>query len=57
MNNQTNDDKGRRLQGDQYAETSKPRGPEPERLKIDGKWEDAVDKALRKEKPKEGWSE
>lgn len=30
-------------------------GPEPERLKIDEPFEDAVDKALRKKKPKEGW--
>ena len=27
----------------------------PERVKIDEDWEDAVDKALRKERPKEGW--
>ena len=33
----------------------KSRGPKPERIKIDEDWEDAVEKALRKEKPKEGW--
>jgi hypothetical protein len=31
------------------------RGPQPERLKIDGNWEDAVATALRKPKPKGGW--
>lgn len=31
------------------------RGPKPERVKIDEDWEDAIDKALRKEKPPEGW--
>lgn len=30
-------------------------GPEPERLKIDGDWEDAVKEALNKPKPAEGW--
>ncbi len=30
-------------------------GPEPERLKIDGDWEDAVSKALNKKKPADGW--
>jgi hypothetical protein len=31
------------------------RGPSPERLKIKGDWEGAVEKALKKERPKEGW--
>jgi len=33
------------------------RGPEPERFKIEGyaNWEDAVEVALRKQKPKRGW--
>lgn len=31
------------------------RGPIPERLKIKGDWETAVGKALKKERPKEGW--
>jgi hypothetical protein len=35
-------------------EKAKP-GPEPERLKIDGDWKDAVGRALRREKPKGGW--
>jgi len=30
-------------------------GPEPERLKIDGDWKDAVKKALNKPKPPAGW--
>jgi hypothetical protein len=31
------------------------KGPEPERLKIEGNWVKAVDAALRKPKPPEGW--
>lgn len=31
------------------------RGPTAERLKIKGDWEKAVGKALKKERPKEGW--
>lgn len=30
-------------------------GPKPDRVKIDEDWEDAVDKALKKEKPERGW--
>jgi hypothetical protein len=30
-------------------------GPEPERLKIEGNWIDAVDTALKKKRPPEGW--
>ena len=30
-------------------------GPEPERLKLDGDWEQLVGKALKKKRPKEGW--
>lgn len=30
-------------------------GPEPERFKIEGDWEDAVKKAMAKPKPDEGW--
>lgn len=33
---------------------SKP-GPEPDRLIFDGDWEDAAKKAIKKERPKEGW--
>lgn len=32
-------------------------GPKPERVKIEGNWEDAIDQALAKEKPKGGWPE
>jgi hypothetical protein len=32
-----------------------PRGPKPETLKIEGKWQDAVKKSLSKKKPSEGW--
>jgi len=31
------------------------RGPKEERLNIDGDWESAVNKALKKDKPKDGW--
>jgi len=30
-------------------------GPKAETVKIEGDWESAVDKALKKERPKEGW--
>lgn len=31
-------------------------GPEPDRLKLDeADWEKAVERALRKKRPKEGW--
>jgi hypothetical protein len=35
--------------------TRKKTGPAPERFKIKGDWESAVGKALKKERPKEGW--
>jgi hypothetical protein len=34
-----------------------PPGPEPDTLKIEGKWQDAVKKSLTKEKPAERWPE
>ncbi len=30
-------------------------GPAPERVKFSGDWKKAVGKALKKERPKEGW--
>jgi hypothetical protein len=30
---------------------TEPRGPDPETLKIEGDWEDAVRKALKKKRP------
>jgi hypothetical protein len=30
-------------------------GPKPDQLKIEGNWEDAVKKAVNKEKPEGGW--
>jgi hypothetical protein len=30
-------------------------GPKPDHLKIDGDWEEATKKLVRKEKPPEGW--
>ena len=35
--------------------TPAKRGPKEERVKIKGDWELAVGKALKKERPKEGW--
>ncbi|HZF30404.1 MAG TPA: hypothetical protein VE907_14910 [Gammaproteobacteria bacterium] len=31
------------------------RGPKEDRVKIEGKWENAIDKALAKKRPKGGW--
>jgi hypothetical protein len=31
------------------------RGPEPDSLKIEGEWEDAVKRALQKKHPASGW--
>lgn len=39
---------------DEGKETKAP-GPEPERVKADDGWKDAVKKALKKKKPPEGW--
>lgn len=36
-------------------EKKTPPGPEPERVRIDGDWEDAVKRALKKPRPKGGW--
>lgn len=33
----------------------KPPGPEPERLKIEGDWQDAMKQALKKPRPPGGW--
>lgn len=30
-------------------------GPEPDRLKVEGDWEDAVEQSLKKKKPAGGW--
>lgn len=38
-------------------EDKKPTGVEPERVKIDGDWEDAMEKALNKKRPENGWPE
>jgi len=35
--------------------SKKPRGPEPDRLKLEGDWKTAVKKSLAKKKPLEGW--
>jgi len=35
--------------------TPKKRGPEADRLKIKGRWQDAVKKSLTKKRPTAGW--
>lgn len=30
-------------------------GPEPDRLKIEGDWEEAIKRALAKKRPPQGW--
>jgi len=35
----------------------KKTGPKPERIKLEGDWRDLMGKALKKERPKEGWPE
>lgn len=37
------------------ADKEAKRGPKPKRVKIEGDWEAAVEKALRKKRPKDGW--
>lgn len=37
-----------------HTEDPKP-GPDPERLKIEGDWEEAMGEALKKKKPPDGW--
>jgi hypothetical protein len=37
------------------AVIKRPCGPQPETLKIEGKWQDAVKKSLSKKKPAAGW--
>ena len=37
------------------SENKQKKGPKPERVKIEGDWGDAVDKALKKPRRKEGW--
>lgn len=31
------------------------RGPKPDSLKLEGDWRDAVNKAIKKKRPKDGW--
>jgi len=33
----------------------KRRGPKPNHLKIEGDWQEAIKKAVKKKKPPEGW--
>jgi len=39
----------------QQTEKKHKPGQEPERVKTDKPWEDAVGDALKKKRPKEGW--
>ena len=32
-----------------------PAGPKPDTVKIEGDWELAINKALKKDRPKDGW--
>lgn len=41
---------------EQTPDQPKP-GPDPERLKIDGDWEEAMKKAVGKDRPDGGWPE
>ena len=34
---------------------NKKTGPKPDALKIEGDWESAMGKAVKKERPKDGW--
>lgn len=46
------------MKNEKENDKEKRPGPDPERLKIDEEdWEDAVKRALEKEKPEEGWPE
>ena len=40
----------------QVRDGKNKRGPEPDRVKIEGDWEDVIKKALKKGRPKEKWS-
>ena len=33
------------------------KGPDPDRLVLDDNWQNAMGKAIKKERPKEGWPE
>ncbi len=37
------------------AHRKKRPGPDPERVKIEGDWEEAVGEALKKPRPEDGW--
>lgn len=37
------------------SKTRSNRGPSPQTVKIEGDWEQAIDKALGKKRPKDGW--
>ena len=39
------------------AKHKKKRGPKPDKLKINGDWEKALQKAVKKKKPEDGWPE
>lgn len=38
-----------------YFNSRNKSGPKPDHVKIDTAWEKAIDKALKKERPKIGW--
>ena len=43
------------IKNKQLAKKPAKRGPKPDTLKIEGNWQDAVKKSLRKKKPARGW--
>jgi hypothetical protein len=49
----------KKIKGKKITANAKPKqsrhGPEPERLKISGDWVAAIDTALEKKRPPEGW--
>ena len=38
-------------------ERNKKTGPKPDRVKVEGDWEAAIGKALKKKRPEDGWPE
>jgi hypothetical protein len=53
--NKKNDGVVRARQAKAQDQPTRRHGPEPERLKIDGDWKEAVAAVLRKPKPPGGW--
>jgi hypothetical protein len=39
------------------SKKKRPRGPKPDHLRVDGPWRHAVQRAIIKKRPPEGWPE